>query len=224
MIPKSLVRAALAVALVGATALPASAQAYDYPQFQIPRVSTIREFNFGIVGAGDAGTVLLGQWREPVGPRNQLSFDLSFGTPKDASVFGLGGQFAHQLTTASMSMPLDMALTVGAGFASLNPDGPGDNFTFVRVPVGVSLGHTFPLQGSPGMSITPYVHPRLAYQRLSAGGNSDSETAVDFDLGGDFTFNSGLSMRLSARLGGGDFMDQEAYGVSLAWRPMGMHR
>ena len=215
---QSLVRTLLAAALVAGSAAPAAAQAYNYPQFQPPRVTTVREFNGGIASGGDAGTSLLGQWREPVSPRAQLGFDLGFADADGASAFFFGGQYGHQLATANVNMPLDLLLTIGGNFASLNPEADGaDNTSLIRIPFGVALGHRFPIEG--GMSITPYVHPRLAWQRISANDASDSEIALDFDLGADFKFSPAFGMRVSARLGGGDYLDEEAFGVSLAWTP-----
>ena len=224
MIPKSLVRVALAVSLVGATALPASAQAYDYPQFQPSRVTPVREFNFGLVSAGDNGTVLAGQWREPISPRSQFGFDGGFADADAGSILFFGGSFGHQLATSTVSMPLDFMLNVGAGFAHMSVDGPGDDINLFRVPVGVVMGHVFPIQGSQ-MTITPFAQPRLSLNHCGSCGTDENKIAVDFEVGGDFRFTQQLSMRLGARFGGKeDYIGEDAFGVSLAWRPMGMRR
>ena len=139
----------------------------------------------------------------------------------------IGGTFAHQLVTATQSMPLDMLLTAGANLAV------GDPFTLLRLPLGVSVGHQFQLDG--GMAITPYVHPRLTYDRCgdcAIDGGAESDLAVDFDLGMDFRFTPQLSARLSATLGNSEFFtgyyDQfgrryrdNALGIALAWTPRG---
>ena len=215
---KVLVRAALAAALVAAAAAPAAAQAYVYPAFQPPRTTT-REYNFGIVGAGDAGTVLLAQWREGMSTRGQISADIGFADADGASALFLGGQYARQIATSSATMPLDFLLTIGVGLASLNPEADGaDNLTIFRVPVGVSIGKRFPLEGA--MALTPYAHPRLVLENCGdCGTDGENEIGVEFDIGADFIFTPTLSMRFGARLLGTDLSDEDALGLSLAWTP-----
>lgn len=211
----------LSAAAVVLLAAPAGvgAQAWSYPAFQTPRV-TGRELNFALAD-GDPGTTLLFQWREGRSARTQLSLDLgfsddAFGFAEDDEVFFVGGQFAHQLATESATMPFDFLLTVGANFAVSDPA------TMIRVPVGVSIGHRFPLEGM--MAITPWIHPRVSIDHFNwdAGfRRDDSETDANFvmDLGGDFEFSPRFSLRVGASFGGGFLED--GFGVSLAWRPGG---
>ena len=216
----ALARAAFAAALVSAAALPAAAQAYDYPAFQPPRVTTAREFNFGLAGAGDNGTVLAGQWREPLGPGNQFGLDVGFASPDAGNVLFLGGSFGHQLATSSVTMPLDFMLNVGAGFAHLSPD-QGNGVTVFRAPIGLVLGHAFPLQGSQAV-ITPFAQPRLNIMHCGDCGTDKTKLAIDFELGADFKFTPQLSGRVGARFGGkNDYVGDDAFGISLAWRPLG---
>ncbi len=215
--------AASVASLLGASL--AQAQAWRYPSFQQPRVVK-RELNFAVANAGDfAGTSVLAQWREGMGTRSQLSVDAGIADVDYADTFILlGGQFAHQLLTANRDMPIDLVVTAGANVAI------GDLFSLVRIPVGVSVGHQFPLEN--GMAITPFAHPRLTYDRCGdcAAGESEDDFGVDFDLGADFRFTQQLSMRLSATLGGSEFFDGyydelgrrhsgNALGLGLAWTP-----
>jgi hypothetical protein len=200
----------VATALVASAVLPvvASAQALNFPSFQKPRISS-REYNFGVIGG--SGTSLLFQWREPRSMRNQLSLDAAFTQPDGPNakgIFSLGGQFGHQLTTARADMPLDMLLTAGANASFAN----GANM--YRVPVGVSLGHRFQLDGA--MAITPYVHPRLSFDYLTAGSVSSSDVNMNLDLGGDLELSQQLALRLSAQVVG---PYQNSVGMSLAWTP-----
>src|SRR5690349_17987089 len=156
--PAALVRRVMTgLSFAAALAVPAAAgaQAWAYPSFQPPRVMS-REFNFGVADAGHAGTSLIFQWREGLTPRTQLSFDAGFADPDGESngKLLLGGQFAGMLTEAKADMPLAFLLTAGLNFAV------GDGSDLVRVPLGVSVGHRFPLDE--GFAITPYVHPRLS--------------------------------------------------------------
>src|SRR5687767_69806 len=147
--------AVFALPAVTATPAVATAQAWAYPAFQPPRVIN-REFNFGIADAGNAGTSLVFQWREGLNARTQLSFDAGFADPdgQDNGKLLLGGGFAVMLTEATAEMPLDFLVTGGLNFAV------GEGADLVRVPVGVSIGHRFPLDE--GFAITPYIHPRLS--------------------------------------------------------------
>ena len=217
----TLVRALVAgAALSLAATAEAGAQAFSYPAFQAPRISQ-REFNFGLAD-GDGATSLLFQYRTASGPRNQLSFDVGFAdTEGDVDVLFLGGQFARQLTTSNAQMPFDIALTVGANLATYEVG--DERVNIFRVPVGVSAGHVFPLEG--GMSITPYIHPRLAIAKCSADfGCDDTEIGLEFDIGGEFKFNPAFAVRLSAGFGDQDTFNDDSFGVSLAWTPGGSSR
>lgn len=214
---KVLVRSAMVAALVAGAAAPAAAQAYAYPAFQPPRTTT-REFNFGLADGDDAGTSLLFQWREGMGPRSQLSLDAGFADSDGGNVLFLGGQYGRQMAVASATMPLDVLLTIGAGFATLDPEADGaDNVNVFRIPVGASFGHRFPLEGA--MSITPYAHPRIVFQNCSECGEDDTELGIEFDVGADFTFTPTIGMRFGARFGGPEPLDDGGFGISLAWTP-----
>lgn len=186
-----------------------------YPSFQQPRVAS-REFNFGIAD-GDNITPFVFQWREGTSVGTQLSFDVGLADPdaEGADVFLiLGGQYARSLARARSDMPLDVLLTVGA-FTQF-----GNDQVFLNIPVGTSVGHRFPLQGTQ-MAITPYIHPRLALQYVSIDNGvvdaSDTEIDISFDIGGNLEFSPQLALRLAATFG-----DFDVLGVSLAWTPRGL--
>jgi hypothetical protein len=213
-------RAAVAVAALSlAAAAPAGAQAFAYPSFQMPRVAQ-REFNFGIAdGDGNDATSLLFQWREGRGSRNQLSLDVGFADIDPDGAFFLGGQFARQLVTSNATAPFDVLFTVGANVARV--DLGADDYTLLRVPVGVSAGHVFPIEG--GMTITPYIHPRFVFAHASVANADDTELGLEFDLGGEFKFSPAFGVRLSASFGD-DQINGDSFGVSLAWTPGGTAR
>lgn len=219
---KTVLRAAAVAAVVMSAAQTAGAQAWNYPSFQQPRV-TGREFNFALADGGNAGTTFAFQWREGISPGNQLSLDVGAADPDCVgcdSKFLVGGQFAHQLTTSNAQMPFDMLFTAGLNGAF------GGGYTVFRVPVGVSIGHRFPLEG--GMAITPYAHPRLSVDVCSdcgPNGDNDSNIGVDFDIGADFQFTPQFALRLSALFSGSDYLgNDDAFGLSLAWTPPGLRR
>lgn len=204
-------------ALALAIAAPLGAQAYVYPAFQPTRVAE-REYNFALVDIdGGGGTGLIFQWREGLGnPRAQFTMDAGFSDPDVAGLdtrFIIGGGFAYQMLREKQDMPFDVVFTgnIGASF--------GNDVTLLRIPVGVAVGHRFPIEGN--FAITPYVHPRLSIDRISGDAvpNSDTEVNLDIDIGGSFEFNSQMQARLAFLLGDGD-----AIGVSFVWTPRGLRR
>jgi hypothetical protein len=218
MMYKALRAIAVGVAYVTVSASAASAQGWEHPSFQQPRV-TGREYNFGLADGDFGGTSLLFQWREGYGASGQLGLDVGYADADLADgVFFFGGQYGHQLIRSSTETPVDLMLTVGANA------GFGDDFRMFRIPVGVSVGRRFPLEN--GLAITPYVHPRVSMDIVNipdrtingfeVDGSSESEMNVNFDLGGSFEFSRSLALRLSATLG-----EDEAFGISMAFTPSG---
>ena len=134
----------------------------------------------------------------------------------------LGAGLGAAIWRASPTLPLDMFLAGGV-YPSF-----GDPATIIRIPVGVSVGRRFPLQG--GFAITPYVHPRISLDFCRGDGcaaGDESDIAIDFDFGGDFELNPHLSFRAAVLLSGSNSFGQlgkSSFGVSLAWRPTALAR
>ncbi len=206
-------RLSLAFACTVTAAAPAAAQGWNYPSFNHPQIMS-REFNFALADGGDYGTALVFQWREGFGIRTELKFDVGFADPDDEgdAYFIAGGAFGHRLAVASADMPLDLVLTGGVY-------GAFGDFNLFRVPVGLSVGHRFPLEGA--MAVTPYVHPRVSVDFCSdCPGDDDSDISINFDLGADLELSRQLSLRFAALFAGGDlFGDDDGFGISIAWRP-----
>jgi hypothetical protein len=194
----------------------ASAQFYSYPAFQIPEIAQ-RDFNFAVADAGRAGTSLLVQWREGLGQRQELRLDaglVDVDGPGASTHLILGGSWAYQLHNGSSDVPFALQLTLGAGGSF------GDGQSLLRVPVGLSIGHRFALDG--GVSIMPFAHPRLSLDRCSscAGGDADTNMGVDVDLGVDVRVSPVIAFRAAFLLGGSDFQGKrDAVGLGLAWTP-----
>jgi hypothetical protein len=202
--------AAVAALVVAAPALEAGAQ-LAYPAFQPPR-TIAREYNFAVADA-DWGTTLLFQWREGWSPISQLGLDAGIVDVEGSDVHLLvGGNYARQLARASNDLPLDLLLTVGANALV------GDHFR-LDIPVGISLGHRFPLEG--GLAITPYLHPRVGLEYVNVNDHSDTDLGGAFDLGVDFEVSPRLSIRGTFMFGSDD---RDAIGIGLAWRPQGLRR
>lgn len=202
----------LSFALVLALAVPAATQAQAglYPALQPTRVAE-REYNFALADY-TGGSALIAQWREGLGDQ-RLQFTGEFGIgdgPGDATLI-LGGSMHVQLTKATNELPFDMVLGAGIGVTT------GNGASLLRIPVGVAIGHRFPLEGR--YAITPFVHPRVSLNRVSAGNVSNTETDIDLDIGAGFELNEQMQIRLAAALG-----DGSGVGISFAWTPRGLRR
>ena len=206
--------AAFCVALGAPTA--AAAQAWYYPSFQIPRVVE-RDYTFGLVV--NEGTGALFQWREGLGVGAQLALDAGLVDYDGGTGLFVGGNYAAELTRSTAEQPLDLLFTVGAGFTL--QDGPD----VLRIPVGVSLGHRFPLEG--GLAITPYVHPRLSLDVLAGRrpeGADRTQLTIDFDIGGSFEVSRQLAIRTSLLLSGADGGRDVGFGIGLTYTPPPLRR
>jgi len=220
--PWSRVAVAVAAAMIGGlVAAPrvVDAQAYNYPSMQTPRAST-RDYTAGIVGG--AGTSFLFQWREGLSKTLHWQLDAGFADPEggvDPLLF-VGGSLGKELTRARADQPLDVLFTAGVGAAF------GGNATAFRVPVGVSVGHTFDLDQ--GMTITPFAHPRLSVDACGrCGRNNSSRTnlSANFDLGGHWQVNRQFGVRVSVSFSGSDLVGtDETVAIGLNWTPAGLVR
>jgi hypothetical protein len=205
----------LSLALVGILALPVAlaAQAGLHPAFQPTRVAE-REYNFALTDF-DGGSALLFQWREGLGnSRSQFNVDLGLadgdGPADNSGAVIFGGSYHYQLTRASAELPFDMVFGAGLGLTA------GDNYSIFRIPVGVAIGHRFPLEGN--FAVSPYVHPRLSIDRLSVdGAGDDTDSNIDIDLGASFEISRQMQARLAVTFG-----DADAVGISFVWLPRGL--
>lgn len=198
----------------------ALAQSYTYPSFQQPTLVE-REYNFAAADAGSAGTTLLFQWREGVSPRWQLGVDAGIADPDGSAStrLVLGAHAAREIARASVDFPFDVALTGGLGFSSV------DGHSVFRVPVGASVGHRFELDG--GMTLTPFVHPRLSFDRCNdcKAGDADSKLNVDVDLGFSLQMTNQVALRVAMIAGGSDYLGSgNGVGLGIAWTPKGLRK
>ena len=188
------VRGALAaLALVIATGGGAAAQETGTPVFKAPyRAFTTHEFGgnlsfpSGNVNFALEGFYGLGHGSYDIGFRGGLE-DLE-GTG-DTRVL-LGADFRTRVVRASERFPLDGAFTLGLGLNA------GDGPDVFLIPIGLSLGRRFLLEGSK-ISFVPYVQPVLA--PAFSSDNSDLEAALG--LGVDVRFSSTVDFRVSGGVG-----------------------
>ncbi|MFL5494210.1 MAG: hypothetical protein ACJ8DC_07500 [Gemmatimonadales bacterium] len=194
----------LAVTLLAGAARTSAAQETGTPVFKAPyRTFTTHEIGGSFSDPGEGASFALeGFYRYGHG-----AFDISFrGGFVDLSGSAgtqvlLGADARTQILTYSESFPLDGALTLGFG-ASVG-DRPDKYF----IPIGISLGRRFNLEGS-NTTFVPYVHPVLG--PTFGGGNSDVDAALG--LGVDVRFSEDLALRVSGGVG-----DIDGVGISLAY-------
>ena len=182
-----------AVALVTAIAGRVTAQETGTPVFKAPyRAFTTREFG-GMLSfpSGAVNFALEGFYGYGHG-----AFDIGFrGGLEDLEGNGdtrvlLGADFRTRVIHATERIPLDGAFTLGLGLNA------GDGPDVVLIPIGLSLGRRFLLEGSK-ISFVPYVHPVLV-PRFSSG---DSNLDAALGLGVDVRFSSTVDFRVSGGVG-----------------------
>lgn len=192
----------------------ADAQALNYPSLQLPTAST-RDYTGALSGGG--GSTVLFQWREGWATTRHLQLDLGIADRKgsESLLMLVGGAFGQEILRASGDQPLDLLLTGGVGMSF------GDGIALLRIPVGVSIGHTFELDK--GMSLTPYVHPRASLDVCSnCGSRSDSQTelSLNFDLGVNYQVNREFALRVAGAFSGSDLLGTEdSFAVGFVWTP-----
>jgi hypothetical protein len=200
---RRIIGALVAVVLAATAAGRAAAQETGTPVFRAPyRAFTTHEFGGSLSFPSGAPDFALeafysyGHGAYDLGVRGGFE-DVPGG---DTRVL-LGGDFRTRILNASDRFPLDGALTLGLGInAGSGPD-------VVYIPVGLSLGRRFLLEGSK-TSFVPYVEP-VVVPALSSG-NSDLDFALG--LGVDIRFSNTIDFRVSAGVG-----DIEGISLGLAF-------
>ena len=201
---RSLCGGILAVALLAGVAGTSAAQETGTPIFKAPyRAFTTHELGVSLSDPGEGASLALeGFYRYGQGA-NDFSVRGGFVDLNGSAGTHvlLGGDFRTQVVSYSESFPLDGSLTLGLG-ASI-----GDGRDAYFVPVGISLGRRFELEGSNTIFV-PYVHPVI----VPTFGGGDSNVNFALGLGVDIRFSEQWAIRASGGLG-----DIEGVGVSIAY-------
>ena len=201
---RSLCGGLLVAALVGLGSSTLAAQETGTPIFKAPyRAFTNHEFGASLSDPGDAADFALEGFYSYGRGNNDFGIQAGFadGAGGLDTRFLLGGDFRTRVVSYSESFPLDGALTVG--FGTNLGDGPDLFF----LPVGISLGRRFELEGS-RTTFTPYAHPVI----VPTFGSGDDDVNFALGLGVDIRFSQTWSVRASGGLG-----DIEGVGVSLTY-------
>ena len=213
---------AVCVLTVASALSPArsAAQALNYPALQVPSVAN-RDYTGALVGS--RGTMMMVQGREEMSSQMHVGFDLGLYDPSSSgarTALFFAANLGKDLARATREQPLDLLLTAGAGVSLAS------GRTGIRLPIGVSMGHTFELEDN--MAVTPFVHPRASIDlcsSCSARGRSQTDVSLNFDVGASFDFNRRLSARVAVLFSGTDqFGAGDAFSVGFTWTPDGLRR
>ena len=201
---RSLCGGLLVAALVGLGSSTVAAQETGTPIFKAPyRAFTNHEFGASLSDPGSLADFALEGFYSYGRGNNDFGVRAGFADGAgglDTRIL-LGGNFRTRVVSYSESFPLDGALTVGLG--TQIGDGPDIFF----LPVGISLGRRFELEGSK-TTFTPYAHPVI----VPTFGGGDDDVNFALGLGVDIRFSQSWSVRASGGLG-----DLEGVGVSLTY-------
>jgi opacity protein-like surface antigen len=194
----------LALALLAGAASRSSAQETGTPVFKAPyRAFTTHEAGVSFSDPGEGVSFALEGFYRYGKEANDFSLRGGFAdlNGPGGGRFLLGGDFRTQVVSYSESFPLDGSLTVGAGM------NVGDGPDAYYIPVGVSLGRRFEMEGS-NTTFIPYAHPVI----VPVFGGGDSEVDFALGLGVDVRFSEQWAVRASGGIG-----DIEGVGISVAY-------
>ena len=194
----------LVFALLAGAAGAAAAQETGTPIFKAPyRAFDHHELGVSLSDPGEGVSLALEGFYRYGSGANDFSLRGGFAdlNGSGGTRILVGGDFRTQVLTYSESIPLDGSLTLGLG-ANV-----GDGTDAYYIPVGITLGRRFELEGS-STTFVPYAHPVIV--PTFGGGESDVNFALG--LGVDIRFSQQWAIRASGGLG-----DIEGVGVSVAY-------
>jgi hypothetical protein len=194
----------LVLALLGGAAGTSAAQETGTPIFKAPyRAFTSHEFGVSLSDPGEGVSVALEGFYRYGKDANDFSLRGGFADLNGSGGTRLliGGDFRTQVLSYSESFPLDGSLTLGVG-ANV-----GDGTDAYYIPVGISLGRRFELEGS-STTFVPYAHPVI----VPTFGGGDSQVNSALGLGVDIRFSEQWAIRASGGIG-----DIEGVGISVAY-------
>lgn len=169
------------------SALPASAQLWEFPDYAVPSANMgPSTFIAGTYGRGlndasgklDAYGAIFGKTGESASFMGGLGM---VTTPGDDEIT-VGGAVGIDLVKGESAT---VAFNGGIGWMS-----PGDA-TFLRFPLGIAIKG---FAQSPEAAIAPWVMPRINITRVSFAGNSATETDLGASAGVAFTFPNGFGV------------------------------
>ena len=175
------------------SALPASAQLWDFPDYAVPSANMgPSTFIAGTYGRGlndasgklDAYGAIVGRTGEAASFMGGLGIVTS---PGDDEIT-VGGAVGVDLVKGESAT---IAFNGGIGWMS-----PGDA-TLLRFPLGIAIKG---FAQSPEATIAPWVMPRINITRVSFSGSSSTETDFGASAGVGFTFPNGFGIHTALDL------------------------
>lgn len=169
-------------------AAPAAAQeSWEAPTFFAPRSQD--ELGVYLTIPDDGAIGIAGIWRQTAGIH--LGVRGGIGGRADDRTVLIGAELFGPLSINALA-PLAAWWVTGVG-ASI------DGSTMLRVPVGLSIGTSIVVGRA---TITPYVHPRLAFDLTTFQNESDDDaTGTALHFGADIGIDLQLGARYSLRAG-----------------------
>jgi hypothetical protein len=205
---RSLCGGLLVAAIIAVSARDSAAQETGTPMFKAPyRAFTSHEFGAAFSDPGEVYSFALEGFYSYGRGANDFGLRAGIADPEgsgDTSIL-LGGDFRTRVLSYSESFPLDGALTVGAGINI------GDGDDLIYLPIGVSLGRRFELEGS-RTTFTPYAHPVIVPILGASEANGGDDVGFALGLGVDMRFSRDWSLRVSGGIG-----DLEGVGVAATY-------
>ena len=188
-------RTSVALAVLSLAALPASAQVAGLPVFNSGVNSGISlNFDYGKpnedAGKGSAWGLTGGAALGPIG----LTATYAKFSPDAGDSQNWLGATANLKLFGGPLIPVSINGQVGVGYAQLDGAGPaGSDLKMVNVPVGIGIALNVP---TPGLSIKPWIAPRMQYMRTS-GGIDDSQTKFGISAGVNLGLVGGINGRIA---------------------------
>jgi hypothetical protein len=197
------IRLAAGLAL-GAALFASTAQAQV---FSPPFMSPIPSSDFGIYVSDVGDLAIEGIWRRLSRGGSDIGIRAGYADLADGALM-LGLEARNPVVLAGA--PIGLAFTAGGqGLV-------GDGVTMLGGQVGFSAGQAI---RAPTFTVTPFIHPRLSVAAdlddADDGVEEDDDVELDVraDIGADFDFPAGVSLRLDFNLA-----DGANWGIGLAWR------
>lgn len=192
---RKIVRAAAVLGLLLGAAAPAAAQVFT-PPFMSPAPRN----EFGVYVSSLSDLAIEGMWERYGRAGSGMGLRAGYTNWGDGSLL-VGLQVVNPVALAGA--PIGLALTASGQAVLGGVNGGGGQ-------VGFTAGG--PIR-SPDVTVTPYIHPRLAVVSWPTRVDEDLRVRVLADIGVDLDLASGMAIRIDANMG-----DGASIGVGVSFR------
>lgn len=196
--------------LCACSAAPLAAQSWEAPTFFAP----VPGEDLGLYYVSPEGSSwgFAALWRQE-GSLN-LGVRAGIASFDSRSHYQIGAEFHGPVDLLGPGSGLLFSWVLGAG-ATFN------DVTWLRIPAGLSAGMEVGTPG--GLTIKPYVHPRVAldlfaYDNRAGDEVTETEFDIDIDLGADAALGESFVLRFGVTLGGLTSHRSNTFGAGIALR------